>query len=55
MARIYGCLVRRESGGGAPVIAVRGEDMFGRAAPPGTRFADSREPGGNRWGKRSPA
>ena len=36
---------------GAPVIAVRGEDMFGRAAPPGTRFADSREPGGEPLGE----
>jgi signal transduction histidine kinase len=36
---------------GAPVIAVRGEDVFGRAAPPGTRFADSREPGGEPLGE----
>jgi signal transduction histidine kinase len=36
---------------GAPVIAVRGEDVFRRAAPPGTRFADSREPGGEPLGE----
>jgi nitrogen-specific signal transduction histidine kinase len=39
------------AGEGAPVIAVRGAGLFTRAAPPGTRFTDSREPGGEPLGE----
>jgi signal transduction histidine kinase len=41
--------------GGTAMVVVRGQDVFGRLAVPGvTRFADSREPGGEPLGEALP-